>query len=113
MIIKEVKKGDLGLELEKDIKAYTNGFNSGLDNLGKRIVRYIRRNMTLGPQTGFLYEGVRASSANEYPAVRTGRLHQSISSKNRGGTLHIESDIPYSGFVEEGTRFMDRDWETD
>lgn len=49
-----------------------------------------------------------ASSPNQYPAVRSGRLRASIKSKVTDTMVEISSNTPYAGYLRHGTRKMAR-----
>lgn len=49
-----------------------------------------------------------ASSPGEYPAVRTGRLRASIQTRVTENAVEIGTNMPYSMYLRQGTRRMQR-----
>ncbi len=87
-----------------------------LIDIAKECIRYIKSIMR-EPKTGRIYivpgtkQKYRASAPGETPAIRTGRLFQSISHTapdHRGKIKSIEigTNVKYAPFLERGTEKM-------
>lgn len=75
---------ELAREAKKTFRAGMKSSKSGVQRSGQR----------------------RASAAGEYPAVQSGRLMRSISTRVRGNEMTIGTSAPYAGYLRDGTTRM-------
>lgn len=66
----------------------------------------------MAPKSGVMYNRRgrkhRASAPGEFPANETGRLRNSIDSRYSATEAVVGSNMEYSKYLREGTRFMER-----
>lgn len=82
-----------------DIKIDQNALNVSADALKGRIGKSISISLTDSCDA-------IAKMAKQFAPVRTGKLRDSIKSNVSGGVGTVYSDATYSGYVENGTRYM-------
>lgn len=82
-----------------------------MKQVAKGAEDYFRKEMVTA-KSGVVYykAGKRhqASAPNEFPANETGRLRASISSRYNIREASVGSNMPYSRWLREGTKFMQR-----
>lgn len=72
---------------------------------------YFKREMVTAKHGVVYYKGGKrhqASAPNEFPANETGRLRASISSRYNTREASVGSNVPYSRWLRDGTKFMQR-----
>lgn len=87
------------------------GIERGLFRLGKDLVQSFNAE-TKKRKSGKLYRvpgrsrRVRASSAGQSPAVRTGEYKRGVGYKISGTTMRFGDSAPHAGYLETGTSRM-------
>jgi HK97 gp10 family phage protein len=87
---------------------------TGVSLTGEELRNYMIELITKGPRSGVLYVrgGVshRASASGEPPKKDTGQLDNSIFHRqiNAGMGLEVGSNLKKAGYLEDGTKHMDK-----